>query len=284
MHGLTGASRHVRVDGINIHYVEAGQGPPVLLFHGLASSVFTWRENMTALARCHRVFAFDLPGHGDSDKPDISYNPWDVAGIMGKAVEQLGLSNAAVIGSSAGGALGLMMAIKFPDLVSSLVLVGSSGLGKSVPPYIRLLSLPLVGSVLQSHRLGGTKQMLRSVFHDRSLATQDMVDEMHRTRSMPGAKEAVVRTLRRTVSLGGVRDGYVLADRLSSIGKPIMLVWGAQDRMFPVALACRASELAPAARLEVFDQCGHWPHMEKAGEFNSLALEFLSSVYPCLAR
>ena len=276
MHGLTGTSRYIKVGGFNIHYVEAGQGPPVLLYHGLASAVFTWRENMSVLSRHHRVLAFDLLGHGDSDKPDIDYNPWDVADIMGDAARQLGLTNAAVIGSSAGGSLGLMMAVNFPDLVSSLVLVGSSGLGKDVPPYIRLLSLTLVGSVLQSHRLGGTKQILQSVFHDRSLASRDMVDEMHRTRSMPGAKEAVVRTLRRTVSLGGVRDDYVLLDRLSKLRIPIMLVWGAQDRMFPVSVAYRASELAPAVRLEVFDQCGHWPHMEKAGEFNSLVLEFLS--------
>lgn len=280
MHGLTGTSRHITVDGVKIHYVEAGQGSPVLLYHGLAAAVFTWRENMSVLSRHHRMFAFDVLGHGDSDKPDVEYDPWDVADIMGRAAVQLGLADAAVIGNSAGGTLGMMLAIKFPDLVSRLVLVGSSGLGKEVPLYIRLLSLPLVGTVLQSHRLGGTKLMLESVFHDRTLASQDIVDEMHRTRSMPGAKEAVVRTLRRTVNLGGVRDDFVLADKLSELDIPVMLVWGAQDRMFPVSHAYRAAELTPTARLEVLDQCGHWPHMEKASEFNSLALDFLSSVSP----
>lgn len=280
MHGLTGTSRHITVDGVKIHYVEAGQGSPVLLYHGLAAAVFTWRENMSVLSRHHRVFAFDVLGHGDSDKPDVEYDPWDVADIMGRAAVQLGLADAAVIGNSAGGTLGMMLAIKFPNLVSRLVLVGSSGLGKEVPLYIRLLSLPLVGTVLQSHRLGGTKLMLESVFHDRTLASQDIVDEMHRTRSMPGAKEAVVRTLRRTVNLGGVRDDFVLADKLSELDIPVMLVWGAQDRMFPVSHAYRAAELTPTARLEVLDQCGHWPHMEKASEFNSLALDFLSSVSP----
>ncbi|MCH9039695.1 MAG: alpha/beta fold hydrolase [Chloroflexi bacterium] len=277
MHGLSGKSRYVTVDGINIHYVEAGQGSPVMLYHGLASAVFTWRGNMTALSRHYRVFAFDVLGHGDSDKPDVDYYPWDVADVMGKAAGQLGLSKAAVIGNSAGGALGMMMAIKYPDLVSSLVLVGSSGLGKEVPPFIRLLSLPFVGNILQSHRLGGTRQMLQSVFYDRSKASQDLVDEMHRIRSMPGAKEAVVRTLRRTVNLRGVRDEFVLSDRLSALGIPIMLVWGAQDTMFSVSHAYRTSKLMPAARLEIFDQCGHWPHMEKAEEFNTLALDFLSS-------
>lgn len=277
MHGLTGTSRHVTVDGMKLHYVEAGQGSPVLLYHGLASAVFTWRDNMAALSSNHRVFAFDALGHGDPDKPDVGYNPWDVANIMGKAAEKLGLKNAAVIGNSAGGALGMMMAIRFPDLVSRLVILGSSGLGKEVPPYIKFLSMPLVGNVLQSHRLGGTRQMFQSVFSDRSLATQDMVDELHRTRSLPGAKEAVVRTLQNTVDFGGVRDDYILTDRLGELGIPIMLVWGDQDRMFPVSHAHRASKLVPTARLEVFADCGHWPHMERASEFNSLALDFLSS-------
>lgn len=276
MHGLTGTSRHITVDGIRLHYVEAGQGSPVLLYHGLAAAAFTWRDNMAELSRHHHVFAFDLIGHGDSDKPKDSYDPWDVADIMGRAALQLGLTGAAVIGNSAGGAVGTMMAIKHPGLVSRLVLVGSSGLGKDVPPYIKFLSLPLVGDVLQSHRLGGNKLMLQSVFLDRSLVSQDMVDEMRRTRRMPGAKEAVVKTLRRTVTLSGIRDEFVLVDKLDGLGIPIMLVWGEQDSMFPVSHAHRALELTPTARLEVFAQCGHWPHMERASEFNSLALDFLA--------
>ena len=277
MHGLSGISRYVTVDGIVIHYVEAGQGSPVLLYHGLASAAFTWRDNIAALSQHHRVFAFDVLGHGDSDKPDVDYYPWDVADIMAKAVVQLGISNSAAIGNFAGGALAIVIAIRHPELVSSLVLVGSSGLGKEVPPFVRILSMPLVGNVLQSHRLGGNKLMLQSMFLDRSLVSQDLVDEMRRTRSLPGAKEAVVRTLRQTVNLSGVRDEFVLLDRLSGLGIPMMLVWGEQDKMFPVSHAYRASELTPAARLEVLSQCGHWPHMERASDFNSLALDFLSS-------
>lgn len=277
MHGLPGTSRRVTAGGFGIHYVEAGQGPSVLLYHGLASAVFTWRDNIAALSQHHHVFAFDMLGHGDSEKPDFDYYPWDVADIMGKAAVKLGISNAAVIGSSAGGALAVMIAIKHPEVVSRLVLVGSSGLGKEVPLFIRFLSLPVVGNILQSHRLGGDKLMLQSVFLDRSLVSRDLVDEMRRIRSMPGAKEAVVRTLRRTVTLGGLRDEFILADRLSGLGIPIMLVWGEQDRMFPVSQAYRALELTPTATLEVFAQCGHWPHMERAGKFNSLALDFLSS-------
>ncbi len=79
---------------------------------------------------------------------------------MCKAVVQLGVSNAAVIGGSAGGALALMVAIRYSKLVSNLVLVGSSELGKEVPPFIKFLSVPIGGNVLQSHSLGGNELML----------------------------------------------------------------------------------------------------------------------------
>ncbi len=137
---------------------------------------------------------------------------------MCKAVVQLGVSNASVIGGSAGGALALMVAIRYSKLVSNLVLVGSSGLGKEVPPFIKFLSVPIVGNVLQSHRFGGNELMLQRVLLDRSLVSQNLVDEMRRTRSLLGAKETVKRIQRQAVTLSGVRDEFVLVVRLRSLG------------------------------------------------------------------
>ncbi len=75
MHGLSGISRYVTIDGIDIHYVEAGQGSSDLLYHELAASAFTRQDNITALSQHYRVFVFDLLGHGDSDNPDVDYSP-----------------------------------------------------------------------------------------------------------------------------------------------------------------------------------------------------------------
>ena len=73
----------------------------------------------------------------------------------------------------------------------------------------------------------------------------------------------------------GVRTQYVLVDALKSLDLPLMLVWGAEDRILPVSHAYRAAEAAPHARLEVYDGCGHWPHMERAADFNRAVVEFL---------
>jgi 4,5:9,10-diseco-3-hydroxy-5,9,17-trioxoandrosta-1(10),2-diene-4-oate hydrolase len=93
---------------------------------------------------------------------------------------------------------------------------------------------------------------------------------------MPGARQAVVRLARNAIGLTGVRKKYVLLDDLKRVEVPLMVVWGARDRILPVSHAYRAVRAAPHASIRVFDDCGHWPHMERAAEFNSLVLDFLS--------
>ena len=273
---LPGESRYLTVDGIRIHYVVAGEGRPVILIHGLGASVVTWRNNFAALSQYYRVYAIDLPGHGDSSKPDIEYAPDTIVECIGKLVNELGIVRPAIIGNSVGGALAMMIAFRFPDLVSGLVLVGSAGLGREISLYIRLLSVPLLGTILESSKIGGPKLMLVNVFHDRSLATDELAEELYRSRRMPGAKEAVLRVIRNTVSIGGVRQHFVFTDSLKRLKVPVMVVWGAQDKIFPAEHAYRVSEAIEGAWVEVFDECGHWPHMEKADAFNSLVLRFLS--------
>ena len=273
---LPGESRYATVAGVNTHYVVAGEGPPLLLFHGLGASVATWRDNIGPLSRAFRVFAVDLPGHGDSDKPDIDYSVGALVRFTVELIDTLGLERPAIVGSSVGGALALMTALSHPGRVSRLVLVDSASLGKEVSIYIRLVSIPGLGELLESSRVGGTRFMLYNVFHDRSFVTQELLDEFYRSRRMPGAKEAVVKVIRNTVNLLGIRNEYVLLDRLAGLDVPLMLVWGAQDQILPVAQAYRAQRAAPQVRLHVFDQYGHWPQMEKASEFNSAVLEFLS--------
>ena len=273
---LPGESRHVTVDGVNTHYVVAGDGAPLLLIHGLGASVATWRDNIGPLSEAFRVYAMDLPGHGDSDKPDIDCAPETVLRFVVRFAESLNLERPAIIGNSVGGGLGLMMALRYPDKVSRLVLVDSVSLGREVSVYIRLVWVPVLGEVLESSRVGGPRFMLYKVFHDPSFVTQELLDELYRSRDMPGAKEAVVRAIRRGVNLRGIRSRYVLVDELKHLEVPLMVAWGAQDQILPVSHAYRASEAAPQAFLHVFDQCGHWPHMEKAPAFNSLVLKFLT--------
>ena len=273
---LTGESLYATVEGIRTHYVQAGQGRPVVLIHGLGASVATWRDNLAPLAQTRSVYAVDLPGHGDSDKPDISYDSDSMVEFVRAFVGELGLESPALVGHSLGGGLALITALAHPEMVSHLVLVSSGSLGRQVTPFLRLVALPWVGEFITSGRFDTTGLMLRQSFHDQSLVTQELVDELRRTGAMPGAREAGLKVIRNFISPWGVRRGYVRTRELNTLRMPLMIVWGDKDRILPPAHGINAARASDAASLHVLADCGHWPHMERSAEFNDLALEFLS--------
>ena len=274
---LSGESRYVNVDGITTHYLVAGEGPPLILLHGLGASVITWRDNIGPLSQAFSVYAVDLHGHGDTDKPDLDYSMETVLSFFILFLDTLGIERCSLIGNSTGGYLALRMALDYSERVEKLVLVDSAGLGREVSLYIRLASIPLLGNLLESHRVGRTKFMLRNVFYDERFATDGLIEELYRSRRMPGAKEAVARATRNGATPWGLRKSMILLHNLKDLSVPHLLVWGAQDQIVPVVHAYNAIRQAPGAQIKVFEECGHWPHMEKAQEFNSLVLNFLGS-------
>ena len=220
----------------------------------------------------------DLPGHGDSDKPAAyDYKMETMRDFLSRFMDALDIDRPHIIGSSAGGILGLQMAFDYPDRVNRLVLVDSAGLGRNVSIYIRLVTLPVIGGILESSHVGGTRFMLYNVFYDKSFVSDGLLTELYRSRQMRGAKEAVVRCIRNGVSLLGIRKKFLYLDKLKDLQAPLMVVWGAQDLIFPVTHAYAAAGAAPQILLNVFDQCGHWPHMERAEEFNAAVTGFLAS-------
>ena len=273
---LPGESRDAVVGGVRVRYIEAGQGTPLVLVHGLTSSKVAWRENILPLAEHHHVYAVDLPGHGDSDKSGVNYEPTSIVELMREFILGLGHQQVALAGISLGGGVSLLTALEHPEMVSKLVLCGSGALGREIAMVIRLAALPVVGEFLIGGPLDNTRAMARKCFFDKRLASDELVEELRRTNSLPGAYEATMTIIRKYISVWGVRPRYVVTDRLRSLDIPTMLFWGANDEIIPVKHAHRAAQTIPNAELHVFEDCGHWPQMEHTEEFNRLLLEFLS--------
>ena len=126
--------KNIVLQGVNVRYVQAGQGPVVLLLHGLGASWVTWSQNIEPLAQAgFTVLALDLPGHGDSDKPGhLSYDPISGAQLLYDFAKTLSVERWSLVGSSAGGLIVGLFALDHPEIVDRLVLVGSGGLGKSI--------------------------------------------------------------------------------------------------------------------------------------------------------
>ncbi|MQF48731.1 alpha/beta fold hydrolase [SAR202 cluster bacterium AC-647-N09_OGT_505m] len=264
------------VDGIRTHYVAAGEGPPLLLLHGLSASLIAWAPNIEPLSQKFTVYALDMPGRGDSDKPNIDYRVPAAAGFIKKFMDVLGIERASLAGCSMGGMIALRTALDYPDRVENLVLVDAAGLGRELTWYVRFASLPLVGEILQTPSLRGTSASLKYIFYNHSLIQEGFLHEIYRRRKLPGAKQAELKMIRGAVGLHGVHKQWIMTEDLRHLDIPILIVWGAQDRIIPVNHAHNAAREAPGVKLHVFDQCGHWPQMEKSREFNQLVSDFLS--------
>jgi 4,5:9,10-diseco-3-hydroxy-5,9,17-trioxoandrosta-1(10),2-diene-4-oate hydrolase len=172
-----------------------------------------------------------------------------------------------------GGLIALRTALDFPDLVDKLVLVDAAGLGRELTWLVRLVSLPLVGEVMENPSLRGTRASLKNIFYDHSLIQDGVLREILRTRRLPGAKQAVLKMVRGAVGLRGVHRKWIMTEHLKHLNVPVLIVWGAQDRIIPVQHAYNAARDAPRVKLCVLDECGHWPQMEKSAEFNHLVLD-----------
>jgi pimeloyl-ACP methyl ester carboxylesterase len=134
--------RHVSIHGHDVGYRMAGDGPVLLLIHGIAGSSATWRLVMPTLAERYTVVAPDLMGHGRSAKPPGDYSLGAQASTMRDLLGALQIDRASVVGQSFGGGVALQLAYQHPECCERLVLVDSGGLGREVSWMLRFMTLP----------------------------------------------------------------------------------------------------------------------------------------------
>ena len=266
---------YVTIEGMDVHYVVAGDGPPIVFLHGLGASSITWQDNIGPLAERFTVYAPDIPGHGDSVKLGVDYNTEaGIAFILG-FLDAVGAPAAALAGSSMGGLIALLTALRHPERVSHLVLINTAGFGREIASYLRVMSLPLLGELLEGPTHRSAKAMMRLVFGPRKEYPEELFQELVRTRSLPGGRDAVLKSLRQGVDIFGMKRRYRLLHRLRELQMPLMIVWGALDPVFPPKHAHAAAETTPGSRFLFFPDAGHWPHMEEAERFNAEVTAFL---------
>ena len=270
---------HHRVDvgPINVHYVRMGEGPPVLLLHGLSASWYTWCRNLEPLARAgFTVLAPDLPGYGDSDKPrDLDYTPANGAKLVNGFLEALGVERAVVVGNSAGGLVAGLFALNYPYRVERLVLVSPAGMGKEVAWMLHLAVLPGLGEAIFRTPVFDKFDLHRLTFFNAPKFLDQVLPELRRTARLPGARRALLRSIRSSVNLFGQRRENMVLGRLSKLPVPILTVWGREDIVIPASQTKEVARMLPHGILKIIPECGHWPHMEQEETFNQLLTDFL---------
>jgi len=286
-------SGFVDIGSLRVHHMQGGHGSAVVFVHGLGSSGYMeWRHNLEEVTGRHRVFAPDLPGYGRTDKPRVRYTVPYFARFIRRYMEDRGLRSAALVGASLGGRIALEVALEQPKLVRKLVLVNTLGLGR---PKVRmaqmaygLVTIPRVGeAVMRFTRDALTwapAAMVRRVAARYSGATSDLnrtmdniyLDDLREMYATDAFRNAYLSTLRSLVNprslFGGHHD---VTQRLNELKIPVQLIWGADDPLFPLAHAERASSLIARCRLAVIDGAGHTPQAERPEEFNRVLHAFL---------
>jgi pimeloyl-ACP methyl ester carboxylesterase len=233
-----------------------------------------------ALADRHRVYAFDMLGHGLTDKPRKNcYAIADLARFTLAFLSAQGEDSAHFIGSSLGGRIALECARLAPARVRSMVLAAPAGIGRETALTMRLASVPVLGELLTRPSRMGTRMLWTPAFHDPSFVTNGLVETKYALARMPGAHQAVLKTLRSLVSVSGFRIEHVAALQavMRTLQQPTLIIWGQQDRLVPPDHARILEAKLPRSRTILFDECGHLPQLEQPQKFNEAVLEFLGS-------
>lgn len=272
---MSAEEHHVYVIDEPVRYFVAGSGPPLLLLHGLGESAIIWQKAIAQLSRQFTVYAPDLLGHGHTGKPRHDYTPALGVAFVTGLMNTLHIQSAHLLGNSLGGLVAAFTAISHPDRVRSLVLENTAGLGREIAGFLRLMTLPLVGELLAMPTRSTLRRLMSMLLYDPTIISSEFFEALYHDRRVPGNKQALLRMLRAGVDWRGVKPAVRFDDQLASIPTPTLLVWGRQDILFPLDHAEHAVSLMPNARLHVFEQCRHWPHVEHVAEFGALVSDFM---------
>jgi 4,5:9,10-diseco-3-hydroxy-5,9,17-trioxoandrosta-1(10),2-diene-4-oate hydrolase len=274
--------------GLTLHYHEAGPAGdgadahlPVVLLHGGGPGASAWSNfgrNVVALSDRFRVLAADQPGFGRSDKPaDHPQYFTHSAGALAGLLDAIGVDKVHLVGNSLGGGTALRFALTHPKRVGRMVLMAPGGLGLNVfapdpTEGVKALSRFYAPPGPSPEKMA---TFLRTLVHDQSLVTDELVAERFAAATTPGTAEAMAAMGASFMRADDWEDGMLWREAYR-LRHPTLLVWGREDRVNPLDGALVGLKTLPKAQLHVFGGCGHWAQIEKFEEFNRLAAGFLA--------
>jgi len=275
--GLKYRGKYVEFDGRRIHYLDYGDGPAVLLLHGGGAGSAIWFRQIEALATTHRVIIPDHPVFGlSSQEPfESPFNDSLVRYLTG-FMDVLDLGPVDVVGLSMGAQASLAVALAEPDRFKRMVVIDSAGLGKDIDWISRLGTVPLVRRlILRPNRWGQdnyfkTVEVVNDDFEDAGAYKQYAYD----VTLVAGHPRGMASSLSVITGLSGQKSIFT-DEELASITNPLMVIWGAQDGLFPIVHGHRLADLAPNASMHVIENSAHVPLLDNPDQVNDLICGFL---------
>lgn len=267
-------SRSVQIDGMTVHYHEAGEGEPVIFLHSYNIGTTAWinfSRNIEVLSQHFRCIFMDLPNYGKTG-PLVYNEPahHPIARTAIALMDELGIPSAHFVGNSVGGTTALVCAIHYPDRVKKIV-VGACHVSTSGDPYL-IANRPSEGGKMNREASDNpTRENIRKNmlvhFENDELVTEDLVEYLYNNANgHPDHADA------RSKSSSVAHSNLPL---IAGIKAPTMIIHGRYDRMVTVEQGLTILNYIPDSRLVVFNHCGHWPPYENPDEYNQQVITFL---------
>ncbi|MAT92389.1 MAG: 3-oxoacyl-ACP reductase [Halioglobus sp.] len=258
-------------NGQRIHYLDQGEGPVVVFLHGSgpgASGHSNFKGNYPWLAQQgYRCIVPDLVGFGYSDKPeDVQYPLGFFVECLQQTLQAAGVSRCTVVGNSLGGAVAIGLALDYPDLVDGLILMAPGGMS----PREDYLQMPAMQKMFEIYLSEGgvNADSMRELFEFGLV-----YDAAHVTDELLAERLHVMELMNTQVMLS--MDIPHLAERLAELQCPVLVFWGANDRMMPENGMLALAQNCPRMKMIVLSECGHWAMVEHEELFNRECLAFL---------
>ena len=274
--GKFAKGKFVYLDDKKVHYIEKGNGEPVILIHGFLYHTVMWKKNLDALAEDFKVYVIDLFGWGFSERlneTEYSFERYakQVTGFM----DALNIQKASLIGQSMGGGISVHVAANSPERINRLILVDPAVVPYPETTTGRIYQLPFVGEFLNA--IPGDSLVKNNLkkfwFYDGSKVTDEYVREVTQPLCIKGSYAGLMYILRNVL-----KDPFVKreAQLLANLNKPILIIHGKEDKAVPLENSKLLNKLWPGSTLVIFENAGHTPQEEYPEKFNKLAMDFLS--------
>ena len=264
---------------MQVSWREKGEGPPLLLVHGLMTSGYSWRYVVEPLAERYRVIVPDLPGAGRTDKPEAAYTPEALATWIGELIRELDIHGCRVVGNSLGGYLCMRLALDEPKAMQALVNIHSPAF-----PNARLRALHAALSLGAGRRL--LERMVRRDpvrwahrnvhYRDGSLKSLEEAHVYGEPLSSDAGRAAFVRYMADTLAPAGFAR-FVSDLRRGGFPVPLLLVYAREDPMVPPATGTRLAELVPDAELVWLEDASHFAQVDQPAALVAAIEAFFSA-------
>ncbi len=275
-------SQFVELNGLDVHLKTTGQGEPVfVLLHGFGASLYSWQAVMEPVGQLGRVIAFDRPGFGLTERP-LEWqgeNPYSLDAQVRLVIELLDhfeISQAILVGNSAGGTVSMQFALAHPERVAALILVDPAVYsGGGTPAWTRpLLATPQMrrlGPLVSRQIQERGPELLKLAWHDPSLITPEMIERYQKPLQVENWDKALWE-----FTLASRPSG--LSERLAEFTLPVLVITGDDDRVVPTEQSIRLAGELPQAQLVVIENAGHVPHEERPQQFIQAVQTFVQSL------